>query len=379
MDQTLAFIEQLSQLEGQPERLATLGDSTLRLFTNLQYLQRAQAVTGVKFYDKAGARRDPLTVLADIKKKYDALKTDQQKERFMGMAFKGVDIDTVKGLQYLLTGDSLQELGKKYQEIGKGAGTIARDLPNAIKNAVDQTGRLKTALREAADGFIQPLNDGIASAIKRVLDSKKEGGLDLSGKELVGIGAASLGVGYLGYRLTGGALKKILGRLGGTGAGIAEGKAIEYATGVTPVFVVNMPGSMSSGPLSPSNPDALKRGEDLFKKKKPGWLTNVLPVISAAGWAVGPPALTALVANQYLEGGGSKEGLGNALRGMPESGYSDDSWMDKYTPRPEVRNDIQLNITIDPSGRVITENNNRNTTIKVDLNRGTWANPLGAY
>ena len=76
-DQTLGFIEGLSLLERQPERLATLADSTLRLFTNIQYLAQAQQFTGVRFFDKKGARRDPLAVLTDIKTKYDKLKTAQ--------------------------------------------------------------------------------------------------------------------------------------------------------------------------------------------------------------------------------------------------------------------------------------------------------------
>lgn len=381
-DQTLAFIETLSLVEKIPERLSTLADSTLRLFTNPQYLLKAQQTTGVKFFDDKKQRRDPFSVLRDIMKKYQTLQNDTERMMFKRRAFQGADLDTQKGLELLFDAE-IGALGKTEQivkDIEKANGQIKKDLADAIRNAEAQANRLKNTLRDAADDFSVVLNRGITAGIKKLLDSKAEGGLDLSGKELIGAGAAALGVGYLGYRLTGGALKKMLGRLGGTGAGIAEGKAIEYATGVTPVFVVNMPGSMSSGPLSPSNPDALKRGEDLFKKKKPGWLTNVLPVISAAGWAVGPPALTALVANQYLEGGGSKEGLGNALRGMPESGYSDDSWMDKYVPRPEVKNDIQINITNDLlNGRVITENNNRNTSIKVNLNRGAWLDDLGKF
>ncbi|MCH2222849.1 MAG: phage tail tape measure protein, partial [Dechloromonas sp.] len=38
-DKTLAFIEGLSKVERQPERLATLADSTLRLFNNMKYMK----------------------------------------------------------------------------------------------------------------------------------------------------------------------------------------------------------------------------------------------------------------------------------------------------------------------------------------------------
>ncbi|MBA1446927.1 MAG: phage tail tape measure protein [Chromatiales bacterium] len=63
---TLGFIEQLSLVERDPARLATLADSTLRLFTNNKYLQKAQKVTGVSFFDAENNRRDPLAVLQEI-------------------------------------------------------------------------------------------------------------------------------------------------------------------------------------------------------------------------------------------------------------------------------------------------------------------------
>ncbi len=70
-DQTLAFIEGLSQAESNPERLATLSASWLRLFTNNTYMKKAQNATKVNFFDSKGARREALDVFADIKGKYD--------------------------------------------------------------------------------------------------------------------------------------------------------------------------------------------------------------------------------------------------------------------------------------------------------------------
>ena len=371
-DQTLGFIEGLSLLERNPERLSTLADSTLRLFTNIQYLARAQKSTGIKFFDKSGGRRDPLDILTDLKAKYDKLQTAQQKEMFMGMAFKGADIDTVKGLQALMTGDLLMKVRAINTEISRAPGAIVKDLPEAINNAGDQVSRLKNRLRDAADAFIQPLNSGIAAISKKLVGSKAEGGLDLSGKELAAAGAAALGVGYIGYRLGGKALKGFLGKLGRTGAGIAEGKAIEYATGVTPVFVTNWPGSMET--LAPGNKDAMKRAEDLFKKKS--GVKNLLPFLAGAGIVAGSVAATGIASHYYLENGGSAKDLGLALRGMPEDGYSDDSWINNHIP--EVKNDIKISVMFDRFGRVITDNSDPNTTISLDLNRGTWDNPLGA-
>lgn len=246
-DQTLAFIETLSLIERQPERLATLADSTLRLFTNLNYMKDAAKATGVKFFDKSGARRDAVEVLKDIKAQYDKLGTDKDRALFIQKAFGKADLDTIKGLKTLLGGDMLNKVGDFSKAIGGAGGSIEKDLPAAISNAVDQTGRLKAELRKAADEFSRPINDALQSFIKFGLDKKENGGLGLSGKEMIAGGSAlALGT-FAAARYGGKAISGLAKRFGGTAAGVAEGKALEAAAGVTPVFVVNWPASMGGG------------------------------------------------------------------------------------------------------------------------------------
>ena len=87
----LAFIERMSLVERQPERLATLVDSTLRLFNNQTYQDEAARVTGVNFYNADGSRREMFDVLADMRERYRAnFKTDA--ERGQGL-FSGVRQD----------------------------------------------------------------------------------------------------------------------------------------------------------------------------------------------------------------------------------------------------------------------------------------------
>lgn len=250
-DQTLAFIETLSLVERQPERLATLADSTLRLFNNLKYMKKAAETTGVKFFDAKGERRDGIAILRDIKAKYDKLKTDKARAIFLQNAFGEADLDTIKGLKTLLGGDNLAKIGEFSQAIKNATGTIERDLPDAIANAVDQTGRLKSELRKAADEFSRPINDALQNVIKWGLDKKENGGLGLSGKEMVvGGTVAALGT-FAAARYGGMAVGALAKRFGGTAAGVAEGKALEAAAGVTPVFVVNWPASMGGIPGLP--------------------------------------------------------------------------------------------------------------------------------
>lgn len=242
--QTLAFIEGLSLIERQPERLATLADSTLRLFTNATYMKNAQKATGIKFFNKDGSRRDTMEALADFKKQYDKLKTDRERAGFINKAFGKADLDTIKGLKTLFGGDLLRKIGEFKKEQDKAGGKIEKDLFDAINNAVDQTGRLKAAMGLAADEFSKPINETLTNVIKWGLDKKSNGGLELSGNEMLGYGAAG-GLGILATARYGSkGLKSLAGKFGGMGAGIATGKALETAAGVTPVYVVNMPSSM---------------------------------------------------------------------------------------------------------------------------------------
>ena len=274
-EKTLAFIETLSLVERQPERLATLADSTMRLFNNTKYMDTAQEASnlmammlknrkggalhipdkkelkkmkkqglldadygGVQFFDKKGGRRDPIEVLKDLRKQFQMMRTDQERSDFMGNVFDKMDLDTIKGLRTLLSGDALDKITGFEKDIKAGVGTLKRDLPDALNNAVDQSGRLKNTLREAADGFAQPVNNAVSNLIKYALDDKK-----LSGGELMG-GAAGLAAGaYVGSRL----LKGLGGKALGTAGGVAVGKGLQEYAGVTPVYVVNMPGGGIGG------------------------------------------------------------------------------------------------------------------------------------
>lgn len=256
-DQTLGFIEGLSQIERQPERLATLGDSTLRLFNNLNYMKDAQKATKVKFFNADGSRRDALAVIADIKQQFDKLDTDKKRALFIQKAFGKADLDTIKGMRVLLSGDMLSNIQKFTTQSETAADTLKRDLPKAISNAVDQVGRLKAALRNAADGFAQPINDTLSKTIKWTMDKKENGGLGMDGKDmLLATGGGALAT-ILAAKFGGKAIAGIAGKIGGIGAGVATGKALETAAGVTPVYVVNMgEGSMGIGGALPATAGA---------------------------------------------------------------------------------------------------------------------------
>jgi TP901 family phage tail tape measure protein len=367
-DQTLAFIEGLSLIERQPERLATLADSTLRLFTNLNYMKQAQKATGVKFFDAAGARRNPLEILAELKKKYDALTTDKQREIFMGKALKGADLDTIKGIQTLLKGDMLGKISGEFaKKIAGATGTIEKDLPDAVNNAIDQTGRLKAKLTEAADAFAKPIKDTFSKGIQKLIDPKEKGGMGFTGKELIAGGAGAALGGYMAYRLGGAVAKRLLGRLGGSAAGIAEGKAVEAATGVTPVFVTNWPPGMGSGatPMGPSSlPGAAgSAGRLAGLAKGAGYAGLAL----GGGYAVGT-GINYLISKLIQQTTyGRNDSLGEYIYDLIHTD------LPALFGKAEVKNDIRMNITVDQNGRstVTTDDMGANVAV-TSMTRGVF-------
>ncbi len=247
VDQTLALTETLSLFEPDSNRLGTLVDSTLRVFTNANYLKNAQKGTGIKFFDAEGNRRDPLTVLEEIEKKYKSLKTERDKFNFTSKAFGQADADTIKGLESLLAGDTLSNLGTILTDIRNSSGTVARDVADALSDAGRQVSRLKGALREAADAWSKPINKTIANIIQYTMDSKAKGGLGLDGKDMILGGAGAVIGTALTARYGGKAIGALAGKFGSVGTGVATGKALEQAAGVMPVYVVNMPAAGIGG------------------------------------------------------------------------------------------------------------------------------------
>lgn len=326
-EQTLAFIEGLSLIERQPERLATLADSTLRLFTNAKYMADAQKATGVKFFEN-GSRRDPMKVLADMRGKMAGMKTDADRERFLTKAFGNADLDTIKGMSTLLQGDSLDKINQFTAEIKGASGTIERDLPAAINNAVDVSARLKARMRDAADAFAQPINALYTKLGSKALgDGGKTSGLSNAG--LIGSGVGLLASAYLLKRVGGAAMGRVIGGAGSLAGGVAMGTALEKAGAATPVFIVGAaPGVLGGGGgavLDTATGAVLGKGArgGLLKGARGllarGLLAGGSSVGSLAGAGAGGAAT---VAGGVLVAGAAGWGVGTGIhRGLESTGW----------------------------------------------------------
>ena len=237
MTDTLALIEQMSLVEKQPERLATLVDSTLRLWNNENYRKQAEKVTGVKFFDEKGNRRNAFDILAEMSAKYGKFTTDEMRSKGLFAAFGKTDLDTQRGIAMMLQQGIPAAARDMAGEIQRSGGLIEKALPDAIANSVDQVARLKAALGDAADSFARPVNDAIEKGIKFILDEQGIGGKEL----LVGGTAAALGGAGL-LKLAGG----LMARAGGGALASAAGKLPLPL----PVYVVNNRMSLTNNALS---------------------------------------------------------------------------------------------------------------------------------
>lgn len=245
MGQTVAMVEALYKLTpGSPERLARLMDSTLQVFADPAKMRKIQQQSGgrIRFFDQAGARRDALAVLGDVKTQFDAFSTESQKMGFLGNLF-GAGPET-RGIYAMLSGDMLKTAAEFQDKMDQAGGTFRKDLPAALDDAAAQGARLRSILTNTALEFAKPINEAIANAIQWATNKPSEGGMGLGGKSLIGMGAGLAFVTAVTGKRIGGWAGSMLGGAASTATGVAAGKALQQTAGVTPVFVTNWPASM---------------------------------------------------------------------------------------------------------------------------------------
>lgn len=263
MAQSLSFVETLSLIELEPDRLGTLAQSTLRAFNNGTYRKSVTKNTGVDFFNKDKSVRNTQDVFLDLQHKYKSLKNDKDRARFMDVVFGKMDQDTQKGVKAFLTGDRLENFAKSTGDINNAKGVIEKDLADNMSSSTAVGSRMKASLGEAIDRMAKPLNKGFADLGSYLLDD-----LNLSGEQMLA-GGAALGIGgyYVGRGAKSGAGALLNKFMGGpeTLKNIAVGKVLEEATGVTSVFVTNWPGGMPLGGGVPDLPNNTTAG-----KGKPG-------------------------------------------------------------------------------------------------------------
>lgn len=246
--QSLGLIESLSNVEPNADNLRTMVGSFLTVFNTGSYQKQITEVTGTEFFNKDKSRRDPFEVIGELKRKYEKMPNDKKRAEFWNVAFKSMDRDAVSSWRWMLSGDRQSNMQGISGKVENAAPIFNQQLKENTGSSTGTAGRMRATLRDATDRMAQPINKAFASMGTYLLDD-----LNMSGEQLLGLSAATAVGGYYAGR----GLKKgagaLLGKLPGldnplnTLKGIAVGKALEEATGVTSVYVTNWPSDLGSG------------------------------------------------------------------------------------------------------------------------------------
>jgi hypothetical protein len=358
------YVEQLGFIRGlgiaginKPRSIMQLNEAMEMIDDKADMLQRS----GIKVFDidAEGNRvwREKLKVIKDLEQYLSKVKKTMSSEKFNKYLDEELGVPKAYAkLEFMFSHFKDFEAG--IAEIEK-AGEIAVGRVFAgeatwgtqLKKIKSSLGEIKSDL-----SFIYDLAKKPITFIADHKNITKAAGYTVAGVSVAALAALGYGKG-----------KEFLKGLGKTGVGIAEGKAIEAATGVTPVFVTNMP---AGGLLSGDIPGKVGGMAAIAT-----WLKSLLPVgaaaIGLAGTAIGTAALTtgtAAYAGYNAWKGGSGENWINERLGNEPHDYLYDYF--HKAENPNVKNEIKLTINIDKNGRATVDNGNKGTDVNIDLNRG---------
>jgi TP901 family phage tail tape measure protein len=278
----------------------------------------------------------------------------------------------------------LNEGKGSYEEIVRAmeqSASLQDKLNKSMEGFRNQFTSLKGTFKSTIADLFQPALPVLTSLIAKTNEFVASIGnasqqSDKVGKAVSGIslGAAATGTAatvllggaglYYGRKvLTGaGGIKGLLKGAGGTAAGIAEGKAVEAATGVTPVFVTNWPANLG-GSVNPAQTAA-----EMAKGAK-----TLFPTMGKIFTKIGSIAKTPLAAG--IGKGALAAAGGWTIGSFLESSFIKGWWGEKLFDflNPEKakllnQNTINVSLSVDKNGRMYAESNDPNS--KINLKRG---------
>lgn len=369
--------------------LAPLGERAGSSFNNflLGMLKLPEAFKGGKFQGMAKG-------IEVLKQKFGTIKSDQQRLTALTKAFgeegaraANIFINASKGYQ------EIESAARKSLSIGEKMSIWGEGLNAALQKL---GGTARSTLASLFDPLLKPLRlvVDLLNTITGKIGDLAEKNRAVAGVVSGGVAAAVLGGGAYGlyHILKGGkAAGRVWKGLGGlrgtraslssTAAGIAEGKAIQAATGVTPVFVTNWPSGFGGGGAA-----NLAAGGKGIVSRLLGARTAGLARLAGMGrlgaLLAGGAGSAGLGATLGLVGAAAASGYGIGTvinKGIDtlfgEKGglgsWAYDAWHAGDTTN---KNNISVAIHVDKNGRTITKSDDTNTT--VNLERGEF--PIGA-
>jgi TP901 family phage tail tape measure protein len=335
-----------------------------------------------------------------LKSKFGAIKDDQKRLNILTKIFgeeggraANQFINSKKGFK------DLNDEAKKAADLEKKLSVWAEGFNASVKKLA---GTAATTLASIFDPILKPLRamldmlNEITAKMGEFFEKHKSAAAVVSGVGLAGAGGAML---YGLYSLTKGGLaggrvlkglggiKGLLKGFGGTAAGIAEGKAVQAATGVQPVFVTNWP---PGGNFAAVSTDAV--GTKIGSGLAAGILKG--SAAAAIGFAIGTAINEGLSSVITRATDGKSNNLGELLYSRSSHAYASQlrqNYLDKLSSdlmaakragdkerMQDIRNEINIALNVDQNGRPIVSVDDMKTNVKANIrtmNHGEFGVP----
>lgn len=377
MKDSLAAFAAVSESVRDPAAAGTyLKNFIQRLTGASKQARKEMEQVGLEFWTKQGNLKNWDQIVAELRGKTSKL---NQHDFLLALN----KIFQMRGIEAALalrrTGTGSYEFEK--QRIDTGASWQTKmniRLEGLGANLQALSGTVKSLTADAFNPMLGPLttltreiNNG-ADALRRSAANHQKvmGALDWTA-----VGAAVAATGYGAFKILKGgsaAMRLIRGLKGGaadTIVGVAEGKALEKAAGVTPVFVTNWP----------SGPGLGGAGAAEALEEIPA---AVMASAALATAAIAGAGLTAIFAAAYfrnplgraLYGAGEvfhKNGTLDAMKQAAQENAVVAKKVEAFVSR-SARQPITLNIHIDENGKITSTSNDMHIIPKINLRRGVF-------
>jgi len=339
----------------------------------------------LEFFDKKGTLKSFNTIIPELRKSLSGM-TDQKKLFVMEKIFGEQGGRAAFAL--------IHEGAGSWEEVGENIGKAA-DMQTKLNtrmegfsaNLKSLTGTAQTTAAAIFDpwlGFLTKIvaktNDA-TDAIGKFAEKNPSKLLPIAGAGLVvgGLLAGKYGARGIGGLLKGGA---------STAIGVAEGKALQAAAGVTPVFITNWPANLGGSVVADAIGGAVGGGAAAGGgKKAAGWLARKFGVLAGSSMGLASAEILPLL----LAGGagyGVGTGLNHALGGISGwasggkykgTGWAGEQVYDMFHPEPakgSQKNEIKIDLQIDSGGRVFARSNDMSTSANIGGKNGSFFDAL---
>jgi len=384
------------------ERLTGSSRMTRKAMAAANHQLRAEGKGELKFWDNKGELLPMHNIIKQLRATLGSMDTHHKmfylEKMFGQQGGQG-------GLALMKDGPgSWEAVLQRAAEAASLSDKMAKRLEGFNANLTALQGTSKTTAAVVFDPMLQPLtklvqllNDATAG-----LGTFSEEHKTLTKGANYLAGGAVAGAGIFGaYHLVRGAIsggkvlkgiggfKGLLGGAAGIGLGVAEGKALQVAAGVQPVFVVNMPGNLGGASSIIGGAAEAAAGA--------AGATALVKTFASTFAAATPWLATAVVSalGGYIIGGGINRGLAKFSGWLSDGKYGGDGWLgeriydEQQKPENKVgagwladmgfgekqKNEINMNISVDAQNRVTSWTDDTNTTTNITTNRGSFTDP----